>query len=267
MTGPQNRVKQPGAIARRGVKMGDKTARRGANHCDSIIHIFGTGSAWIAEINAGMLSLPAYRREDKPYGCPVSRVTIVGSYIVALVMDMERLPVEGETVTGRNFHTTHGGKGSNMAVAAARLGAEVHFLGKIGRDSHGQAFLALLQEEGVGARGVMTTDTSPTATGIIFFTDRGTNAIAIDRGANGELTPDDVARQRGLIGVNDIVISPLEISLATARAAAERASQQGGKAILNPAPAQDLRQEDLSAFFALTPNETEARVCLGLAPD
>ncbi|HXS06027.1 MAG TPA: ribokinase [Rhizomicrobium sp.] len=197
----------------------------------------------------------------------MSRVTIVGSYIVALVMDMERLPVEGETVTGRNFHTTHGGKGSNMAVAAARLGAEVHFLGKIGRDSHGQAFLALLQEEGVGARGVMTTDTSPTATGIIFFTDRGTNAIAIDRGANGELTPDDVARQRGLIGVNDIVISPLEISLATARAAAERASQQGGKAILNPAPAQDLRQEDLSAFFALTPNETEARVCLGLAPD
>jgi ribokinase len=197
----------------------------------------------------------------------MSRVTIVGSYIVALVMDMERLPVEGETVTGRNFHITHGGKGSNMAVAAARLGADVHFLGKIGRDSHGQAFLDLLQKEGVDARGVTASDTSPTATGIIFSTDRGTNAIVIDRGANGELTPGDVARQRGLIGVDDIVISPLEISLATARAAAERARQQGGKAILNPAPAQDLRHEDLSAFFALTPNETEARVCLGLAPD
>ena len=197
----------------------------------------------------------------------MSRVTVVGSYIVALVMDMERLPVEGETVTGRNFHTTHGGKGSNMAVAAARLGAEVNFLGKIGRDGHGQAFLDLLQQEGVGAQGVMTSDTSPTATGIIFFTDSGTNAIVIDRGANGELTPDDVARQRGLIGVDDIVVSPLEISLVTARSAAERTRQQGGKAILNPAPAQDLRHEDLSAFFALTPNETEARVCLGLAPD
>jgi len=197
----------------------------------------------------------------------MSRVTVVGSYIVALVMDMDRLPVEGETVMGRNFHITHGGKGSNMAAAAARLGAEVEFMGKIGRDSHGQAFLDLLKQEKVGARGVMTTDTSPTATGIIFFTDRGTNAIAIDRGANGELTRDDVASQRGLIGVGDIVLSPLEISLDTARAAAERACQQGGMAILNPAPAQDLRHENLSAFFALTPNETEARVCLGLAPD
>jgi ribokinase len=197
----------------------------------------------------------------------MSRVTVVGSYIVALVMDMERLPVEGETVTGRNFHTTHGGKGSNMAVAAARLGADVHFVGKVGRDGNGRAFLDLLEQEGVGAGGVMTTDTCPTATGIIFATDRGTNAIVIDRGANGELTPEDVMRQRSLIGMGDIVLSPLEISLAAARTAAQRACQQGGKAILNPAPAQDLRHEDLSAFFALTPNETEARVCLGLAPD
>jgi ribokinase len=197
----------------------------------------------------------------------MSRVTIVGSYIVALVMDMDRLPVEGETVVGRNFHTTHGGKGSNMAVAAARLGAEVNFVGKIGRDAHGQSFLDLLRREGVNAQGVMVTDTSPTATGIILFSSRGTNAIVIDRGANGELVPADLVEQRRLIRVGDIVVSPLEISLDTARAAAERARQQGGKAILNPAPAQDLRREDLSAFFALTPNETEARVCLGLAPD
>ena len=197
----------------------------------------------------------------------MSRVTIVGSYIVALVMDMDRLPVEGETVIGRNFHTTHGGKGSNMAVAAARLGAEVNFVGKIGRDPHGQSFVDLLCREGVNAQGVMVSDKSPTATGIILFSSRGTNAIVIDRGANGELVPDDLVQQRRLIGVGDIVVSPLEISLDTARAAAERARQQGGKAILNPAPAQDLRREDLSAFFALTPNETEARVCLGLAPD
>jgi ribokinase len=197
----------------------------------------------------------------------MSRVTIVGSYIVALVMDMDRLPIEGETVFGRNFHTTHGGKGSNMAVAAARLGAEVNFVGKIGRDPHGQAFLDLLGREGVNAQGVMMSDTSPTATGIVLFSSRGTNAIVIDRGANGELVPSDLVQQRRFIGVGDIVVSPLEISLDTARAAAERAKQQGGKAILNPAPAQDLRREDLSAFFALTPNETEARVCLGLAPD
>ncbi|HEV7959853.1 MAG TPA: ribokinase [Rhizomicrobium sp.] len=195
----------------------------------------------------------------------MSRVVIVGSYIVALVMDMDRLPVEGETVMGRNFHTTHGGKGSNMAVAAARLGAETHFVGKIGADAHGQAFQDLLRDEGVAAHGVMISETSPTATGIILFSARGTNAIVIDKGANGELTPSDI--EAHFIGRGDIVISPLEISLDAARAAAELAARQGGKAILNPAPAHDLRREDLSAFFAVTPNESEARVCLGLEPN
>ena len=195
----------------------------------------------------------------------MSRVTVIGSYIVALVMDIDRLPVEGETVFGRNFHTTHGGKGSNMSVAAARLGADVTFVGKIGRDHHGQSFMDLLRSEGVGADGVLVSETSPTATGIILFSSRGTNAIVIDRGANGDLAPSDVLAQAALIGA--VAISPLEISLTSARAGAELARRQGGKAILNPAPAQDLRNEDLSAFFVLTPNEPEARVCLGLAPD
>jgi ribokinase len=192
-------------------------------------------------------------------------VVVVGSYIVALVMDMDRLPVEGETVMGRNFHTTHGGKGSNMAVAAARLGAETHFVGKIGRDTHGQAFQDLLRQEKVGGDGVMICDTSPTATGIILFSAKGTNAIVIDKGANGELSPNDIVER--FIAPGDIVVSPLEISLEAARAGAEHAKRQGGKAILNPAPAQDLRREDLSAFFAVTPNESEARVCLGLEPN
>ncbi|HKD48551.1 MAG TPA: ribokinase [Rhizomicrobium sp.] len=195
----------------------------------------------------------------------MSRVIIVGSYIVALVMDMDRLPVEGETVMGRNFHTTHGGKGSNMAVAAARLGVETHFVGRIGRDAHGQAFQDLLREEKVGARGVMVSETCPTATGIILFSAKGTNAIVIDKGANGELQASDIEAR--FIAPGDIVVSPLEISLEAARAAALLANRQGGKAILNPAPAQDLRREDLSAFFAVTPNESEARVCLGLQPD
>jgi ribokinase len=195
----------------------------------------------------------------------MNRVVVVGSYIVALVMDMDRLPVEGETVMGRNFHTTHGGKGSNMAVAAARLGAETHFVGKIGRDAHGQGFQDLLRDEGVAAHGVMISETSPTATGIILFSARGTNAIVIDKGANGELAPSDI--EAHFIGSGDIVISPLEIPLDAARAAAELTKRLGGKAILNPAPALDLRREDLSAFFAVTPNESEARVCLGLEPN
>jgi ribokinase len=197
----------------------------------------------------------------------MSRVTVIGSYIVALVMDADRLPFEGETVFGRNYHETHGGKGSNMAVAAARLGSKVNFIGKVGRDVHGQAFKDLLRREGVGTEGVALSQTQPTATGIILFLSQGTNAIVIDRGANGELAPSDVYHQKDLIGPGGIVVSPLEIPLSAARAGAELARSLGGKGILNPAPAQDLRKEDLSTFFALTPNETEARVCLGLAPD
>ena len=111
----------------------------------------------------------------------------------------------------------------------------------------------------------MISETSSTATGIILFSARGTNAIVIDRGANGELAPSDI--EAHFIGSGDIVISPLEIPLDAARAAAELAKRLGGKAILNPAPAVDLRREDLSAFFAVTPNESEARVCLGLEPN
>jgi ribokinase len=196
-----------------------------------------------------------------------ARVVVVGSYIVALVMDTDRLPLEGETVFGRNYHETYGGKGSNMAVAAARLGASVDFIGKVGRDAHGQAFIDLLKREGVGAQGVSVSRTSPTATGIILFSSHGTNAIVIDRGANGELGPSDVLAQAALFDHNTVVVSPLEIPLEAARGAAQLVRGRGGKAILNPAPAQDLRNENLTDFFALTPNETEARVCLGLAPD
>ena len=79
---------------------------------------------------------------------PKGTVVVVGSYIVALVMDVDRIPLEGETIIGRNYHITHGGKGSNMAACAARLEADTTFLGKIGRDAFGEGFLRLLQRDG-----------------------------------------------------------------------------------------------------------------------
>jgi ribokinase len=200
-------------------------------------------------------------------GVPITprRVTIVGSYIVALVMDMDRLPIEGETVVGGNFHTTFGGKGSNAAVAAARLGAETFFLGKIGRDSFAADFLDMLKREGVHRDKVLYSETLPTGVGIILFSSIGTNLIAIDPGANNELSPSDVALNIDIIRSSSVIISPLEIPLATALVAAELAKEHGVKAILNPAPASDLRAADLSSVFALTPNESEARTCLGLS--
>lgn len=179
-------------------------------------------------------------------------------------MDMDRLPIEGETVVGRDFHTTFGGKGSNAAVSAARLGVETYFLGKVGRDSFAADFVAMLEREGVHREKLLYSDNLPTGVGIILFNSIGTNLIAIDPGANGQLSPNDLEEHLDIIRSSSAIISPLEIPLATALAGARLAKQHGVKAILNPAPACDLRKSDLSCVFALTPNETEARTCLGL---
>jgi ribokinase len=197
----------------------------------------------------------------------MSEVTVVGSYIVALVMDVDRIPLEGETVVGRNYHTAHGGKGSNMAACAARLGADTTFLGKIGRDAFGDEFLRLLQREGVKHHAVLYSDTLPTATGFVVFSARGTNLIIIDMGANSDFRPVDIQTYAAEIRRAEVSLSPLEIPLETALAAAREAKAAGRKFILNPAPAADLRGHDLSSVFALTPNERESRVCLGLRPD
>lgn len=197
----------------------------------------------------------------------MGKVTVVGSYIVALVMDTERIPLEGETVLGSNYHTTHGGKGSNMAACAARLGAESVFMGKIGKDSFGEGFVELMKTEGVDPDGILYAEHLPTAVGFIIFSSRGTNSIVIDIAANGDFSPNDITQNRQFITASDVILSPLEIPLQTALAAAKVAHENNVAAILNPAPAQDLRDRDLSPVTALTPNETEGRVCLGLDPD
>lgn len=197
----------------------------------------------------------------------MSAVTIVGSYIVALVLDVDRIPLEGETLTGHNFRITHGGKGSNMAVCAARLGAVTKFFGKIGRDSFGENFIELLDKEKIDKRTVLVSETKPTATGFIIFSERGSNIIVIDTAANGELSAADIALHGEVIASSAVTVAPLEIPLATALAAAEVAKSAGRKFILNPAPAVDLRKVDLTGIFALTPNESEGRLCLGLCAD
>lgn len=197
----------------------------------------------------------------------MGKVTVVGSYIVALVMDTERIPMEGETVIGKNYHTTHGGKGSNMAVCASRLGADTTFMGKIGKDDFGQRFLKLLEGEKVNSEGILYSNHLSTGVGFIIFSSRGTNSIIIDVAANGEFQPADIEAHKFILESSDVIISPLEIPLDTVLTAAKIAKARGIKTILNPAPAMNLRNKDLSDVFVLTPNETEGRVCIGLEPD
>jgi ribokinase len=195
------------------------------------------------------------------------RIFVFGNYLVGLVMETERLPLAGETLTGHGFRQTHGGKGSNMAVQAARLGAEVTFAAVIGRDANGDAFLAALAEEGIATNAIRRSDTLPTGTGFIVVDAQGRNLIVMDPGANWEFTPaNDFKRLQPLYAGCQVALALCEIPLATALEGLAAAKAAGARTILNPAPASDLTAFDLSAIDYLTPNETEARLCLGLDP-
>ena len=191
-------------------------------------------------------------------------VVVVGSYLVALVLEVERFPAVGETVHGHGYFETHGGKGSNMAVQAARLGAHTSFVGRVGDDARGQAFAALLAAEGVAAEHLQVHADAATGVGFILLGADGQNMIAIDSGPNALFSAADVERATGLIRPPATVLTQLEIPLQTALRGMQVGRAAGCTTILNPAPAHDLSQEDLSSVAVITPNETEARVCLGL---
>ncbi|MDR1724250.1 MAG: ribokinase [Tannerella sp.] len=193
-------------------------------------------------------------------------IIVVGSYIVALVMDTDRIPMRGETLMGRNFRQTYGGKGSNQAVQAARLGAKVSFVGEIGNDSFGLDFLKLCDCEGIAHDYVFIHEKLPTASGFIICAE-GQNIITIDIGAMNDFGITDINRASSLFDERSVILMQLEIPFDTAIYAAKTGHKNGSTVILNPAPAKKLLGIDLSYIDYLTPNETEARICAGLAPN
>ena len=193
-------------------------------------------------------------------------VVVIGSYLVALVIEVERFPAVGETVNGGGYFETHGGKGSNMAVQAARLGARCAFAGRVGDDARGRSFRAMLTGEGVGTDHLHLQQGIATGVGFILLGPGGHNMIAIDSGANAQFSAADVDQAHSAMRPPATVLTQLEIPLATAMRGMQRGRAAGCTTILNPAPAQDLSAHDLASVSVITPNETEARVCLGMAP-
>ena len=192
---------------------------------------------------------------------------MIGIYILARVMETSRIPLKGETLKARNFRQAFGGKGSNQAVQAARLGANVSFLGKIGNDSYGKDFLELCKKENINARNVLIDEHLPTATGFIICSEDGHNIITIDMGALNHFSKADVDLLIPELKAGSYVLLQLEIPFSTALYSAQKAKEKGCKVILNPAPAENLSGFNLNSIDYLTPNETEARICLGLSPD
>ena len=192
-------------------------------------------------------------------------VVVIGSYLVALVMEVERFPSVGETVNGGGYFETHGGKGSNMAVQAARLGARCAFVGRVGDDARGRSFRAMLAGEGVGTDHLHLQEGIATGVGFVILGPGGQNMIAIDSGANARFSTADVDAAGDAMRQRGTVLTQLEIPLATALRGTQCGRAAGCTTILNPAPAQDLSGHDLASVSVITPNETEARVCLGMA--
>jgi len=194
-------------------------------------------------------------------------ITVVGSYLVALVMETKRIPLRGETLMAKNFRTTHGGKGSNQAIQAARLNASVKFVGRIGNDSFGKCFLDLLDAENINRDFVFISNDLPTGAGFIVSAADGYNLITIDIAAIRDFTPKDIDIALPADMNRDTVLAQLEIPLETALYALELSKLRGAFTIFNPAPAACLSDHSLAFVDILTPNETEARICLGLSPD
>ncbi len=193
-------------------------------------------------------------------------IVIFGSYAKALVMTADRIPTAGETLLGWNYRETYGGKGSDMAVQAARLGSAIDYVGVVGDDSFGQEFRGLMTGEGVGTDGLRVSAHKPTGVGFIVKDEAGRNVIVVDMGANALFDAKDIDRAAPIVNRARVALAQLEIPLATALYGMAAAKAAGARTILNPAPAQDLRKADLSSVDILTPNETEARVALGLDP-
>jgi ribokinase len=191
------------------------------------------------------------------------KIIVVGSLNADLVQRVARFPQPGETVVGSDLSIVPGGKGANQACAAALLGGSVTMLGQVGADPFGPTLIESLSKAGVDTSMVQVCSSSATGTAAILVLANGENVIVISPGANGKLTPDDVAHRLTLLAPGDVLLTQLEVPLESTRRALEMARQQGGITILDPAPAQKLDHELLSQVDFLTPNQTEAAYLLG----
>ena len=194
-------------------------------------------------------------------------IVVVGSLNMDFVVAVKQLPAPGETVLGRDFKTIPGGKGANQACAAAKLGGNVRMIGRVGYDLFADQLKASLAAVGVDVSAVHASRSQPTGVAQIWVDERGQNSIVVASGANHDLPVADVESMRRVFRGAAYALFQLETPLATVSAAMALARQEGLATILDPAPAQELDAEVLSRVDILTPNESEAQILLGRAPE
>jgi ribokinase len=185
----------------------------------------------------------------------MNNILVVGSMNADLVVRSPRFPKPGETISGEDLQIIPGGKGANQAVAAARQGASVSMVGRVGNDSFGPELIKNLQQNNVDTDHVQTDSQAATGTATIIVDANGQNSIVLSPGGNGRVSPADV--EAVSFSGHKLLLLQLEIPIETVLAAAQRAKQSGLRVVLNPAPARPLPEELISSSDFIVPNEPE----------
>ena len=190
-------------------------------------------------------------------------ISVFGVFVADLCFIANAIPEKGQTVLGSNHIIGPGGKGSNQAIAAAKLKGSVKFISKIGKDKNGEMALALYNELGMDTDCVIQDEKHLTGVaGIMINEKTGDNAINIIPGAAGKLIKDDIDRNLKFIEVSEIFLTQLETPYEVTSYALKKASENGLITILNPAPACKINDDDFKLIDFFTPNETEAEFYL-----
>lgn len=180
-----------------------------------------------------------------------------------LVVTAAAIPRPGQTILGDAFRTIPGGKGANQAVAAARLGADVALVGRVGDDLYGATLREQLRAAGVRDEHLLTTPGAASGVALIVVAASGENAICVAPGANAHVTPADVAAAERAIAAAAVCVLQLELPVGTVLAAADVARNHGVRVVLDPAPAPATLPDALYRVDLLTPNESEALTLMG----
>lgn len=192
------------------------------------------------------------------------KLVVLGSINADHVLNIEKFPRPGETVLGKQYNVTFGGKGANQAVAAGRSGANITFIACVGSDDIGERICQQLVTDRINTQPIEFITNSTTGVALIFVNAEGENVIGIHAGANAAVTPDYLHRYQQIVIDADVLLMQLESPLETVIAAAKLAKQHHTKVFLNPAPARELPDELLAMVDTITPNETEAQYLTGV---
>ncbi|MDP2114409.1 MAG: ribokinase [Bacteroidota bacterium] len=192
------------------------------------------------------------------------KILIVGSSNTDMVIKTHNFPAPGETILGGRFLMNAGGKGANQAVAAARLGGMVTFVGKIGDDIFGKQAVQQLEDEGINVDFVAVDPENPSGVALITVDKKGENSIVVAPGSNGTLSAADFDKAIAELYESEYVLMQLEIPIPTVEHIARMAALKQKKVVLNPAPAATLTDELLQNLYIITPNETEAELLTGI---